>query len=191
MDNQYMRKREPRRIPRKRARPATQWSDGPRFHAKQLSDRIAPHHFKAGVAQHPLDLSAAEKVHRTSENELKPHFTNRHAPGPETGPRRKKGLARHLPDDSQSLRRVLDVIPEADRDTGVVSIRGVPVENVGEHEIALVRRTVRAHQLLAQTDHFGRDVNTRDMLRSALDEFRDKPAGAASDIADLLTADIS
>src|SRR5580658_5935566 len=165
--------------------------DRPRFDAKQFADGVAADHLETGLAQHRNHLRLAEKVDRAALDILQPHFADRHAPGPEAGPCGKEGAAGEFADQPQALRRLLNVVPESDRDGDVVDFVGFPVQNIAQVEVALIRDFFLICKLAAQAEHFGRNIDSGNVRGSTLGEFHHEPARTAPDVADGSTTNVA
>src|SRR5207244_13601163 len=111
-----------------------------------------------------------EKVNRAAPNILQPHLTNRHAPGPEPRPGTQKLARSELANQTQTLRRLHDVVPETDSDAEIVFVVRLPIQDVGENKIAAIGASVLLHYRASDLEHLGRDVDAGHMLRALLRE---------------------
>src|SRR5260221_13063219 len=100
------------------------------FNAKQLADGFATDHFEAGVFQHLVHLRFAEKINRTAKNILQPDLPDGHAPSPKARPCREECSVGHVANQTQTLGRLHDVIPEADGDGDVELFVCLPVQDI-------------------------------------------------------------
>src|SRR6185437_15892642 len=110
------------------------------------------------LLEHADNLRLAEKIHRTPAD-AQPHAAYGHSPGPEAGPGGEKLLSRDPADQAQALRRIRDVIPEADGDRLVENLLRFPMKDVRDMELAGSRHTLAGREGRCEADHFGSNIN--------------------------------
>src|SRR5258708_38407456 len=152
-----------------RLKPVLPWA---RLDAEELADRLAALHLEPGGFEQSGDRRVAEKGGRAAAHPLQSHLADRHAPRPEARPGAQELSRREVANEPKAFGRLHDIVPKPYGDRNIVLLFGLPVEDVGEDEVAAVRHVVLRNNFAGDLEHLGSDIHAGDMLRALLRQGR-------------------